>query len=167
MSWQDDSHPSRTTRSPSADAHELALMAFEQPSPVDLAEAVILMRRWTRLPHNRKPEVDFVYKGIRSRSMMGFLAWLVDMRGSRIYATFRILYPFEAEAFRRQLLILCKSRAKQLSTMNGSGLAYVFSRALARHAKEFPNIVLGEIQDCKAHLPDADNSFSTHGELPK
>jgi len=143
MCQQQDSSSRFPLRSPSVDAHDLALMAFEQPSPNDLRESVVLMRRWTRLPGNRKPEVDFRYKGIRSRSSIGFLVWLVDQHGNSVYMMLREEHPIEAAAFRHQLLALCESQAQQFSQMGGSGLAYVFSRALASHAREFPQVVLG------------------------
>lgn len=143
MCQQQDSSPRILLRSPSADAHDLALMAFEQPSPDDLRESVVLMRRWARLPGNRKPEVDFRYKGIRSRSSLGFLVWLVGQHGNSVYMMLREEHPAEAAAFRHQLLALCESQTQQFSQMGGSGLAYVFSRALANHVREFPQVVLG------------------------
>jgi len=129
-------------RNLSADARELALMAARQPSPENLPEAVRLMRRWTRLPEHLRPEVDFKHAGIGSHSKMGFLAWLVDVQGSRIYRALRHRHPREAAAFRQQLLATCAARENFLSNMGGASLVRVFSRALARHAREFPDAVL-------------------------
>jgi hypothetical protein len=144
MCQQQDNSPQIPLRSPSLDSHGLALMAFEQPSPDDFRESVVLMRRWTCLPHNQKPEVHFEYRSIRSRSSLGFLVWLVSQHGSNVYMLLREEHPTEAEAFRHQLSILCESQSQQFSRMGGSGLAYVFSRALANHAREFPQVVLGD-----------------------
>lgn len=144
MSWQSDLHSPESPRRPGVDSHDLELMAFEQPSPDDITEAVILMRRWTRLSDSLKPELHFRYMGIGSRSKMGFLAWLVDTHRHLVYSAFRDQYPVEAAAFRLQLLTLCESRKNRLSRTNGSGLVYVFASALAKHAAAFPKIALGE-----------------------
>jgi len=144
MYWSHDSVPRLPSRSPNADAHDLALMAFEQPSPDDLRESVVLMRRWTRLPGNRKPEVDFRYKGVRSRSSLGFLVWLVGQHGNSVYMMLREEHPVEAESFRHQLLTLCESQAACLLRSSASGMAFVFSRALAHHALKLPRTVLGK-----------------------
>jgi hypothetical protein len=139
-----DSYPRLHLRSPSADSHDLALMAFEQPSPDDLEESVVLMRRWTRLPDNRKPEVDFRYRGIRSRSSLGFLVWLVGQHGNSVYMVLQEEHPVEAASFRHQLLTLCESQAACLLRSSTSGIAFVFSRALAHHAMELPRTALGK-----------------------
>ena len=165
MSHLEDDSPRFSLRSHGIESHDLTLMAREQPSPDDIHEAVVLMRRWTRLPDNRKPEVRSEYKGMGTVSKVGFLIWLTKVCGHRIYTMLRAEAPVEAAEFRRQLLLLCAAWAEQLSRMGGSGLVHSFSRGLAGHVRHLPEILLDDAPMTEARRKELEARGSLAGNL--